>query len=238
MINKFIVYGIPRVGSNFFISQLNLHPNILCHYEVFHKKSIYLAFEKNLIDFSLEDRNKDPQSFVEHLWDNNHGEKTVGYNIFPNQNEQILQASAQDKTLKKIILKRKDILKNFISLKIASQTGSWSSNVISNKDKRIHFDLQEFISYVNRMNTFYVNLENNIYLNNDDCLILYYEDFIADKQKKLNEVFDFLGESEFVLPVEHKFKKQNPEKIEDLVINYFELDEFLKSGFIDFVNYK
>lgn len=240
---KFIVYGIPRVGSNYFISKLNQHPEIICHYEIFHKNEIYYGFEdKNIkvnTTWDLKERDQAPYKFLNFIWENNYKNKAVGYNIFPNQNDKIVEESAKDTNIKKIILKRKDILKNFISLKIAMKTQVWSSKDTQNKpvvkDKRIIFDKNEFKKYVFNMNKFYSNLENNIALNGDDYLVIYYEDFIANKQETLQKVFNYLDIQEVDLfTKEEKFTKQNSDSLEDLILNYQDLTDFLEKEYINF----
>ena len=236
MINKFIVYGIPRVGSNYFISQLNFHPKILCHYEVFHKKSIYYGFgDKNIKlpkEISVVQRDEAPAEFLDFIWSNSFGMQSVGYNIFPKQNEWVLQESLKDKTIKKIILKRKDILKSFVSMQIAMKTGSWSKYVKSGEDKRIHFDREKFITYVMDINKYYNYLENNISLYGDDYLVIYYEDFLKKRQQTLNDVFTFIGEEEYAVPGNDKFGRQNPEPLSELIINYDELNYFRETHYL------
>ncbi len=244
---KFVVYGVPRVGSNFFISQLNCHPDILCHYEIFHRHAIHDGFVDKpeschwLEAVSLQERDASPESFLARLFENHHGYTHVGYNLFPNQNDSVLKRGFAESSLKKIILKRKNILENYISFKVAVKTGVWSSKAAKERgvdetrlDKRVHFEKKEFINHVRRINRFYDNVENNIALKQGEALVIYYEDMLRDRQAVLCQVYDFLGVERVILPGTTIFKKQNREDLRELVYNYGELEVFLGERYHDF----
>ena len=40
-IDRFVIISIPRTGSNLLCGALDFHPEIICHYELFHKEAIY-----------------------------------------------------------------------------------------------------------------------------------------------------------------------------------------------------
>jgi len=244
---KFVVYGVPRVGSNFFISQLNCHPDILCHYEIFHRNAIYDGFADKsessswLEAVSLQERNASPEKFQTKLFEEHYGYTHVGYNLFPGQNDIVLKCSIADPNLKKIILKRKNIIENYISFRIAVKTKIWSSKDAKDKgvdetriDKRVRFEREEFIQHVRRINRFYDNLENNITLRQNEYLAIYYEDLLRDRQAVLDRVYDFLDVKQVMLSEITTFDKQNKEELRELVINYEELETFLSEEYHDF----
>lgn len=244
-LGKFVIYGIPRVGSNYFISQLNLHPEIICHYEVFHPKAVYYGFGDKKVNVQrlpdAAERDADSGAFLDLLWSENGGCTHVGYNLFPDHNPNVIAQSVMDASQKKIILKRKGNLKNFISLKVAQKTGIWSSKAeeklgkkLTTEEKAIVFDAQEFSRYLRHVNRFYSNLENNIALAGQDYMVVYYEDFIRRKQAMMDSVFSYLGAGDFELPAEDKFTVQNKESMAELVRNHDELRRYLDSGFHDF----
>ena len=86
MIDKFVVYSIARVGSNFFINQLNNHPQILCHYEIFHPLDIYSGFTDKKHDdkswtekWNITLRDENPDQFLSELFGTYDGETSIGY---------------------------------------------------------------------------------------------------------------------------------------------------------------
>lgn len=227
--NLFVIYGVPRVGSNYFIKTLNSNPEILCHYEIFHKAKIYLAKKINnphLIN--TENRDKDPIQFLHDLYK---GEqyKVFGYNIFNDQNDTIIDYSLKDTNQKKIIIKRKNVLRQYMSLKIAQKTDIWiyiKRKAIPVEEKKVYFDSQEFLSYLKMINGFYNKLENYLGITGQNYFLLYYEDLFRDIYASLKNVAEFLDvNNNFALG--NKMEKQNPEPLEDIVINYAELKSFI-----------
>lgn len=244
-LGKLVVYGVPRSGSNYFISMLNKHPEILCHFELFHDKEIFDGFwtknlKNNLSSLSLEKRDKDPKIFLKKFYLQHYGHKYIGFNIFPKQNLNILKHTVQDNEFRKIILKRKSTLRSFVSLKIAQKTGIWSirsskKNKNENIDKRIYFRPKEYIQYVNFINNFYKNLENNIIIKGGDFLVIYFEDFLNSTSEISQIIFNYLGvEKIFLEKNKSKFNKQNSENLSNLIINYTDFLEFAKSSYVNF----
>lgn len=242
---KFVVYGVPRVGSNLFISEINKHSEILCHYEIFGKKSAHYGYvDKGIEDKEVDswiDRHNCPLAFLNKVWENSKNFKAVGYNLFPKQNETAFYDSLMDKRQKKIILKRKDMLRNYVSLKIASKTGKWSQRSQENSPKKkidlskkkILFDRFDFIRHVCDVNSFYYILETTLGLTRQNYITIFYED-IADSdlyEKTMENVFSFLEvnieELGTIKKNDKKYKKQNEENLKDLVTNYFELKKYL-----------
>jgi LPS sulfotransferase NodH len=246
MVTKFIVYGIPRTGSNFFISQLNAHPQILCHYEIFHPEKIYYGFSDKQINYDnfkkswdMKKRDNTPDLFLNDLFQIHQREEVIGYNIFPSHNNYILKNSLMDKNQKKIVLKRKNILKTFISREIALKTKSWSSvsqdKSGKNIEKKIYFEEDELLSYLLRTFNYYNYIETLLGVTQQNYLVIYYEDLIGERDYTLNKVFDFLGVQKKKIDNKSKFVKQNPEGLDALIENYQYLNQFISE--YDFYNF-
>ena len=248
--SKFVIFGVKRVGSNFFISLLNQHPDILCHYEIFHHNAIYCGFgdksenSRWLENMSLQKRNHSPKKFLDELFTHHHGYTCIGYKFFPNQNENILRYSIADINQKNIIIKRKDILGSYISFKIDRKTGNWSSKDAKEKginetelDLRIHFNKDEFVQYVQKINHFYNNLENNIALRQNESLVIYYEELLQNQSSVFDKVYDFLGVKRVsVEPKGNIFERQHNGELSKFVINHRQMERFLSEGYHDFTS--
>ena len=231
----FVVYGIPRVGSNYFISLLNKHPSILCHYETFHAKQIYACYEKLGIaeeDFySLSSRNSDPLRFMDYIYANRQNYHAVGFNIFPNQCDLVVDETLNNRHIKKIILKRKNMVKNYISLKIARATDCWWSSKGEKKKSKpqIHFNPDEFHKTINRYSDFYQKIEDFLSLSKQKYIVIWYEDFLSDMDFYLNKLFTFLEVDCIEVEKRTGMVKQNPETIDQLVSNPQEMNAFINT---------
>ena len=84
----FLILGTGRVGSNYLITLLNQHPEVICHYEVFHREKIHYAplprEERKRLDQQWEptSRDKDPQRFLRELLGLDAGNRVAGFKIF------------------------------------------------------------------------------------------------------------------------------------------------------------
>lgn len=238
MLKKFVIFGVARVGSNYFINQLNHHSQILCHYEIFHPRGLYYGFEDKGINadnfkmkWDIERRDKEPLIFLNDLLEIHQGEEALGFNVFPGHNKIVVKNSLLDVNQKKIILRRKDLLKSFISDRLAKKTGIWvceNHRVLKDIENiKMHFLRDEFLSYLLRIFNYYNYLETVLGVTRQNFLTVYYEDIIQERDVAFDQIFNFLNVKHETLGKKSKFIKQNTEDIERLVDNYQTMMDFL-----------
>jgi len=222
----FVLYAVPRVGSNYLTSLLNLSPNLICHYELFHKRNIYYGFgdkampDPSSSDISLKNRDRDPLFFLDDVRNRSLSYDCIGFNLFPGHSEKILDYSLKETFMKKVVLRRKDVLKNFISYKIAQKTGVWNSRKQKEHvDKKIIFDKKEFIDHVVANEAFYRSVESFLEVGKHEYFTLYYEQLL-ESDKCFYDLLEYLGASSDIQHNREKFKKQNPEPLSLLVENF------------------
>jgi LPS sulfotransferase NodH len=246
MIHKFVICGVARVGSNYFVNLLNHHSQILCHYEIFHPRGLFFGFEDKGMaadhfkeKWDIRRRDREPLEFLAQLWDIHQGQEAIGYNIFPGQNKPALRESLRDVEQKKILLRRKDLLKSFVSRGLAQKTGVWVCQrrgiPKATRNTKIRFLPDDFLSYLLRVFNFYNHLETVLGVTKQNYLTVYYEDLIQEREATLKKTFDFLSVRQETLEKRSKYLKQNPEELELLVENYEDMKDFL-SGY-DFENF-
>jgi LPS sulfotransferase NodH len=239
MIKRFVLYAIARTGSNYLISQLNNHPLILCHYELFHKENIFYGFSDKQISFdtlkdnwNLDSRDKNPLRFIDSVFEiHQDDEQAIGYNIFPNQNDFILKNSLMDLKQKKIVLKRKDILKTFVSRGIAAKTNVWAygdADALPEKEAaKTSFHRDELLSYLLRSFNYYNYIETILGITRQDYLTVYYEDVLKERDDTFNRIFRFLNVREQIINDKSQFIKQNTDNLELLVENHNKMNKFV-----------
>jgi LPS sulfotransferase NodH len=127
---RFVIFAAPRTGSNLLCSLLNAHPDILCHRGLFNPDGIHWADERcaraGLVG-GIEDRDRDPRSFLEAVWSCGRDAGAVGFKMNRGENVEAADALLRDLDVRKILLRRRNRLRTYISEEIARLTGVWES---------------------------------------------------------------------------------------------------------------
>lgn len=211
---KFIILTRSRTGSNLLLSYLNVHPNILAEHELFQrpvKKPIAKVLRKLFRRY--------PKSI-----------KAVGFKIFYNHplgedNPYLWNTLINMRDLHVIHLKRRNILRTLLSLKLALQSEKWvkyhsdSNDSITNKTVSFDFDSLE----AGFTQTRQWEIKGDEMFKDHPIITIYYEELVENPEETVSKVTDFLG-----LPPCHTstyLVRQNPEKTSDLIDNYEELKD-------------
>ena len=214
---KFVIIANPRTGSNLLKYLLDDHNDIRAHKEMF--RFLY---------------GKTCRQIYHTVYPKKSLKKVVGFKIFYHhprntKDREVWKLLQNDTTIKIIHLQRKNFLKSRISRLIANKNLLWIS--ISRRQnninsKKVYIDINKlFERYeytkkcINRINA---EFKNHSILN------LTYEELNTDQEMAMKKVFDFLGVS--YQKVTCSLKKQNTERIEDLVSNFSELSRALEGS--------
>lgn len=209
--DKFVVITRARTGSNFLVSSLNSHPNILANRELFrvlNGKSCAQVWEKT---FSNKPKNINVVGF-----------KIFYYHPLDSEDRSVWDRLAADKKIKLIHLKRENLLRTVLSGKIALKTNVWYKKTFGTKvklaDKKLSLNPDECIQEFKKIKEWESNIDN--IFSEHSKLEISYEKMVTDPDT-LSEVLDFLGVEQKPLKTSHK--KQNKEPLSQLIENY---DEF------------
>lgn len=219
---RFVVLAVPRTGSNLLCTLLNSHPEILCHHELFNPRGVFTAWSLRDHDFglgSIEDRDRKPLEFLENVWSTGTGYRFVGFKWTRRQNETVLDALASDRRVKKIVLRRRNRIKTFVSDKIAQATDQWevySASELQQPRPRIAVDLQELAGHIEENAGFYRRLERKLQ-GQPWCTTHYEQLFDLEEQRRL---LRFLEVDTVELPLQAASVKQNPSDLRELISNY------------------
>jgi LPS sulfotransferase NodH len=214
---RFIILSRSRTGSNLLVSFLNSHPNIVTKGEIFVNLN-----KRNYNEILSEVFSPQPYSV-----------KAVGFKIFyyhplDDNSGGIWDYLINQKNLRVIHLKRRNILRTLISRKIAEIQDVWTitdpASPNNNKQKSVSFTVNE----LERMfiQTREWETRGDKMFRDHKLLTIYYEDMIAYPEDNFRRLADL-----FAVPYtspKTNLVKQNPEKISDLLINF----EELKSAFV------
>ena len=215
---KFIIVTRSRTGSNLLISLLNSHSQIFARGEIFRRlegkscDQIWKAFFR---------KRPSHLAFI--------GFKIFYYHPLDSDDKSVWDFIQDDKKIKNIHLKRRNILKTYVSREIAGKTDIWTNKKnkkIPLSERRITVDLEDLKKEID------LTLQNQddfgARFQNHDILDIWYEDLVKNKEKEMHRLFDFLGVEK--QKVESSYKKQNKESLKDLIINYDEVSKALSKS--------
>ena len=233
---RFVIIGIPRSGTNMLCTLLNSHPEILCHHELYNPHGIMYALHLRDSAFSLgsmEDRNKNPDQFLNNVWQNTLNHKAVGFKFTNRDDEDIYWKVIRDPNVRKIILKRENRVKTYVSKLMSEATGLWEvydAQKISPQRPKIRVELEGLLNALKRYSDYYSNVEKALIETNQKALEVKYEDLFNDKTRQ--SLLEYLGVSIDTSVLKVESIKQNPIDLKSTITNYEELLALLENNLL------
>jgi len=250
---RFVILAAPRTGSNMLCTLLNSHPAILCHHELFNPEDIFYALPLRDGSFNLgtiEERDSDPLSFLDRAWRNYLGHECIGFKLTHRQNEAIFYEVLGDRGVKKIILRRKNPIKTFVSFLIAEKTGRWEVYAETGRGEarnaecgvrsgggaesgpaqiqRVSVDLEALRQHIAFNHAYYGEIEDYLDGSRQPFLRALYERLFFDEERL--GLLEFLGVAPDISELKVESVKQNRYHLRDLISNFSELEKGLKGS--------
>jgi LPS sulfotransferase NodH len=224
---RFAIVGNPRTGSNFLLDGLKSSPAIRMYHEIFadHNRRIGKDFHK-IFSTVFQPESKSI--------------KIVGFKVFYNHlTEGEWQKLLSCKDLKIIHLTRRNRLRTVISLEIAFKTGQWTQAGKSNsgevKQKRLKLDPSKLIQRLEQIEE--GEKTARIRFRDWQVLELVYEELVKSPKLVFESAGNFLG-VDGIDPGRIRLRRQNPETLQQLIINYDEIEAVLRNTrFEEYLNY-
>ncbi len=250
---KFVILTLPRTGSTLLSKSLNKHPDIFCDDEIFHfsfrkyfsinqfrflkirflPKKINYIINYPITFFRL-------RVFLDKYFINKSGEnfKARGFKLM---HYQIFYMPGLINYLKKndikiILLLRENIFRNALSDMRARATGVYhkhneNEEIVSGLPK-LKVDTNALKNKMDHIVSQNRKLENII--KDMRYIKIRYEDF-ADWDNTMNKIFTFLNIAHY--DVSAGAKKLNPDKAEDMISNFSEIENWLnQNNYTEFLN--
>lgn len=210
---KFVIISDSRTGSTLLMQLLNSHPEILAFGEEF--KYLKGSSCRQVWDKIYRKRPKKIQ------W--------VGFKLFyvhpsSGNDREVWELIQQDTEIVIIHLTRKNILRSYVSKQIGLKTRKWTENVnhphqIREEDKKVKLNAVKCLKNFESISTYIEDTEQRF--KDHQIIPVVYEELDKDKQATMDRIFRELKVPD--LKVSTCMKKQNPEKLEDLILNFPEL---------------
>jgi LPS sulfotransferase NodH len=213
---RFVIIGNARTGSNYLLDGLRTSPSVRAYHEIFaaHNRKVGQDFEKILSTvYQYESRVT----------------QVVGFKVFYNHlDEAEWKKFLASEDLQLIHLTRRNRLRTVISLEIAFKTGRWtkSGNSQGPKEKRVTLDPSKLVERIEKIEA--GECLTRVRFEGRPMLEIVYEDLVREPERVFALVGTYLG-IDGIDPHKIKLKRQNPESLQDLIINYNEVEAALRN---------
>lgn len=220
---RFAIVGNARTGSNFLLDGLQSSPAIRMYHEIFasHNREVGKGFEK-ILSTVYQYESKSTQ--------------LVGFKLFYNHlTDEEWEKLVALKDLKVIHLTRRNRLRTVISLEIAFKTGQWTKagNSGGPREKRVTLDPVKLIKRLEQIEE--GEAATRVRFCDRPMLEIVYEELVGSPREVFESVGAFLG-IEGIDPGKIRLKRQNPESLAQLIINYDEVAAVLqKTRFAEYL---
>jgi hypothetical protein len=229
---RFVILAAPRTGSNMLCTLLDSHPEILCHHEVFNPTGIYYALGLRDGSFNLgtlAERDRDPLAFLGRLWASDQGHTCVGFKMTHRQNEAVFLSLLANERIKKIVLRRRNRVRTFVSRKIAETTGVWEAYHPADLPQvppPVHVNMEQLVEHIRQDEAYYAGIDGSLRASGQEALPMSYEDLMNVDARRIALRFLEVGDGHGAgLTV--KSIRQNPAPLAELVSNFDELEQSL-----------
>ena len=219
----FVIFAEMRTGSNFLEANINSFDGLVCHGEAFNPHFIGYPNTLDLLGMTQSMREADPQRLIDTI----KAQKGTlgGFRYFNDHDPRVFEIVLADLRCAKIILTRNPV-ESYVSRKIAAATGQWKlTNVKHAKSEPVRFRPAEFEDHLEKVQAFQIRLQNALQKSGQTAFYVAYEDL--QDVDVMNGLAAYLGCSSRIEALDKKLKKQNPEPMDDKVINFAEMEKSL-----------
>jgi LPS sulfotransferase NodH len=213
---RFAIVGNARTGSNYLLDGLKSSPSIRMYHEIFagHNRRAGQDFSSLLSTvFQYESRSIQMVGFK------------VFYNHLSEEEWQRLQAC---RDLQIIHLTRRNRLRTVISLEIAFKTGQWTQSVRAGRprEKQVVLEPSKLIKRLEQIESGEAAARSRFC--DRPILEIVYEELVQSPPEVFASVGAYLG-VDGIDPGQIRLKRQNPEALRQLIVNYDEVAAALSS---------
>ena len=213
---RFVIVGNARTGSNYLLDGLKTSPAIRMYHEIFasHNREIGKDFDRILSTiYQSESRST----------------QVVGFKVFYNHlTPEEWNKLVAHEDLKVIHLTRQNRLRTIISLEIAFKTGQWTKARKSGdpKEKRVTLDPLKLLKQLEEIEE--GEAATRARFCDRQMLEFVYEELVQSPHQAFEAISTYLG-VDGIDPGKIRLKRQNPERLAQLIVNYDEVKSALEN---------
>lgn len=225
---RFVILSAPRTGSNYLCSLLDSHPQILCHHELFNVDGIRYALSQRDAEFELgtmAERDADPVGFVHRAWGRHRGARAVGFKLARRHPEFVFRDVLADPGVRKIVLRRRNRLKTFVSELIARKEQRWThygARPSELPSLAVEVDVEDLRAFADQQDAFYRRITQTLQARGQGWIEVAYEELFLPET--LARVLAALGfDAQDLAGLRGMTPKRNSDDLRATVANYDEL---------------
>lgn len=212
---RFAIVANARTGSNYLLAGLRSSAAVRMYHEIFasHNREVGKDFEKI---FSILSQYESRRT------------RMVGFKVFYNHlTEEEWTKLAACRELKVLHLTRRNRLRTVVSLEVAFKTGQWTKagHIPGPREKRIELGPARLLELLEQIEE--GEAATRARFCDRPILELVYEDLVQSPHEGFASVGTYLGVDD-IDPGYIRLKRQNPESLQQLLLNYDEVDAALR----------
>jgi len=216
----FVILAEMRTGSNFLESNLKDYSALHCYGEAFNPNLMGKLKQSEMLGMSMQEREADPLALISLMKKKSDG--LPGFRFFHDHDPRVLTHCLADRRCAKIILTRNPV-DTYISREIARQTNKWRLGDMRDvKSASVTFDRKQFEAHLASHQNFQLEVQRALQTSGQTAFYIGYEDI--PNVDILNGLVQFLGVEERKKRTSRKTKKQNPQPLQEKVVNYAEME--------------
>jgi len=229
MYTKYVVVCTGRTGSNMLMSLISSRDDVRAYWEFFYDK-----YKEHL----SEEEIKDGVAALEKVVYKNHPEevKAAGFkfiydhvNLPYTNGHGVLDYLRKNKDIKVIHLKRRNILRTYLSHEMAFKHNKWHAFKDEDRlkeDDKIEIDFEACLEYFLNISREEAHFDG--FFSDNPKLDMYYECIVEDPQEETKRIQHFLGLKP--KPLSSTFKRLNHKRLCDTITNYWQLKSMFKNS--------
>ena len=223
---RFVIFAAPRTGSNLLCSLLNAHPDILCHHGLFNPGGVHWARGRPGSG-DLAERDRDPVAFLDTVWASSGDAGAIGFKMNRDENVEAANTLLRDPGVLKILLKRRNRVRTYVSEEIARRTGVWETydERAESEIPALRVEAGDLIRHSDLNAAYYAAIESSLGKTGQSWLETNYE-ALADRGE-MERILACLGvEASSALPAASY--KRGPADLGAVVANFDDLADALR----------
>ena len=226
---RFIILTDQRSGSNHLEDLLDSHPAVKVAGELFNPSHDHKSRNNPLPEEIRGLRRRDPIAYLEAFFEQPFDDSIthVGFRLFHDHarsrpERAIWTSLRRTKDLRVIHLKRRNLLRNLLSLKLAERSNDWErlEGTPPVRYEPLRIEYKEVVAHIRARERGFAR-GSRIFRSHQRAEI-FYEDLERNKEPQLDAILDLLGLPP--QPLTSSTRKQNQQPTRELIENHAELE--------------